>query len=160
MVINYQSWALWGFGGTVVLSILLEASQGLKLTRMNFPYLLGTIFTPHRDRARAIGLLVHIFNGLLFSLIYVAVFQSFGRATWWIGSMLGLIHALFLLVVVMALMPGLHPRMATEQTGPEARRVLEPPGFLALNYGVQTPLSVVVSHVIFGCVLGAFYQLA
>ena len=36
-------------------------------------------------------------------------------------------------------------------------RQLEPPGFLALNYGARTPVSVVVAHLVFGIVLGAFY---
>jgi hypothetical protein len=38
-------------------------------------------------------------------------------------------------------------------------RQLEPPGFLALNYGFQTPISVVIAHIIFGVVLGTFYTL-
>jgi hypothetical protein len=47
--------------------------------------------------------------------------------------------------------------MATEEKGPTVTRQLEPPGFLALNYGYQTPVSVVVAHLIYGAVLGAFY---
>lgn len=160
MAINWGSWALWGFGGTILLSIVQEASQGLKFTRMNIPFMLGTMLTPDRDRAQALGLLVHIFNGAVFSLIYVAVFQSLGRATWWIGCIIGIFHALFLLIVGMSILPGMHPRMASEQQGPDARRQLEPPGFLALNYGVRTPISVLMSHAAFGAVLGAFYKLA
>jgi len=49
--------------------------------------------------------------------------------------------------------------MASEQHGPEAQNKLEPPGFLALHYGVQTPLAIAISHAIFGAILGAFYQL-
>jgi hypothetical protein len=47
--------------------------------------------------------------------------------------------------------------MASEQQGPTLTRQLEPPGFLALNYGFQTPISVIIAHIIFGVVLGAFY---
>jgi hypothetical protein len=36
-------------------------------------------------------------------------------------------------------------------------RQLEPPGFLALNYGFQTPVSVIIAHIVFGVILGAFY---
>jgi hypothetical protein len=36
---------------------------------------------------------------------------------------------------------------------------LEPPGFMALNYGIRTPISVLFSHFVFGAILGAFYQL-
>jgi hypothetical protein len=66
-------------------------------------------------------------------------------------------HATFVLTVGMRVLPGLHPRMATEQQGPTVMRQLEPPGFLALNYGYQTPASVLVAHVAYGSILGAFY---
>jgi hypothetical protein len=46
--------------------------------------------------------------------------------------------------------------MASEQQGPTVVRQLEPPGFLALDYGIQTPLSVIAAHVLFGAILGAF----
>ena len=156
---NWGSWLLWGFIATLALTTLLSGSQGLGLTRMSFPYLIGSIFTPDHDRARVYGFFVHFLNGWFFSLIYVLVFQSLGEASWWVGALLGVGQALFMLVVVMALMPGVHPRMASEAHGPTASRMLEPPGFLALNYGFSTPLSMVLSHVVFGIILGVFYHL-
>jgi hypothetical protein len=50
--------------------------------------------------------------------------------------------------------------MASEQRGPEPTRELEPPGFMALNYGRQTPLITILAHLVYGGILGAFYQLA
>jgi hypothetical protein len=154
---NWPSWLLRGFVGTVVLTTILAASHGLGLTRMNIPYLLGTIFTPNRDRAKLIGVGVHFVNGWVFSLIYVAAFHSWGHAAWWLGSLIGLVHALFVLAVGVSFLPALHPRMANEQYGPTVVRQLEPPGFLALHYGVRTPISVIVAHLAFGAILGAFY---
>ena len=49
--------------------------------------------------------------------------------------------------------------MASEQRGPTPTRQLEPLGFLALNYGRRTPLSVVIAHVLYGAILGGFYHL-
>jgi hypothetical protein len=72
----------------------------------------------------------------------------------------GLGHALFLLMVVVSLMPGVHPRMASERHGPSANRMLEPPGFLALNYGLPTPVSIIATHLVFGMILGSFYHLS
>lgn len=155
---NWGSWLLWGFVATVVLTTLMAGSQGLRLTRMNLPYMLGTIFTPNRDRAKVIGFGVHLVNGWLFSLVYVAAFGAWGGATWWRGAGIGVVHAAFVLTAGMRLMPGMHPRMASEQQGPTVMRQLEPPGFLALNYGYQTPLTVTIAHVAFGMVLGAFYS--
>jgi len=156
---NWDSWLLWGFVATVVLTTISAATQGLGLTRMNIPYMLGTVFTPDRDKAKWYGCLVHLGAGWLFSLIYILIFQSLGAAGWWRGAIIGVCHALFVLVVVVALMPGLHPRMASEQQGPATQNLLEPPGFLALHYGARTPLAVVLSHGMFGAILGAFYHL-
>ena len=156
---NWASWLLWGFAATIVLTTISAVAQGLGLTRMNLPYMLGTIFTPDRDRARLYGFGVHMAFGWTFSLIYVLLFQALGAAGWWRGLVFGLIHASFVLVMIVSLLPGLHPRMASEQHGPTAQNMLEPPGFLALHYGVQTPLAIVVSHAVFGTILGAFYHL-
>lgn len=156
---NWGSWLLWGFLATIVFTTISASAQGLGLTRMSLPYMLGTIFTPDRDRASLYGFGFHVLMGWLFSLIYVSIFQSLGHAGWWRGALIGIIQALFVLVVGTALLPGLHPRMASEQHGPEAHNMLEPPGFLALHYGVQTPLTIVISHVVFGAILGAFYHL-
>lgn len=154
---NWASWLLWGFVGTLVLTTLMAGSQGMRLTRMNLPYMLGTIFTPNRDRAKLIGFGVHVIMGWLFSLLYIAAFHAWGRATWWMGAAVGFVHAAFVLTAGMRLLPGMHPRMASEQQGPTVMRQLEPPGFLALNYGYQTPLSVLIAHLAFGIILGAFY---
>jgi uncharacterized membrane protein YagU involved in acid resistance len=154
---NWSSWLLWGFVSTVVLTSILAGSQGLGMTRMNIPYLLGTMFTPARDRAKLIGTVVHFLNGLLFSLVYVAAFHAWGRATWWLGAAAGIVQAIFVLTVGMPAMSALHPRIANEQYGPSVARQLEPPGFLGLHYGIRTPMSVVLAHVIFGAILGAFY---
>jgi hypothetical protein len=92
-----------------------------------------------------------------FSLIYVATFHAWGKATWWFGATIGLVQAIFVLTILMPILPALHPRMANEQYGPTVVRQLEPPGFLGLHYGLRTPISVLAAHAIFGAILGAFY---
>lgn len=156
---NWESWILSGFVATLSLSSLLAASQGLHLTRMNVPYLLGTIITPERERARLYGFFGHLINGWIFSLLYVYIFEARHIVNWWFGLLLGLAHAMILLTVGMTLLPSIHPRMATERKGPTARRQLEPPGFMALNYGYQTPISVFIAHAAFGAILGSLYHL-
>jgi uncharacterized membrane protein YagU involved in acid resistance len=149
---------LWGFVGTVVLTGLMSASQGLGLSRMSLPYMLGTLFTVDRDKAKLVGFGVHLVNGWLFAFLYAAAFESWRRASWWRGLLIGFVHGAFVLLAGMSLLPGLHPRMASEQHGPTPTRQLEPPGFLALNYGRRTPLSVLLAHLVYGSILGAFYR--
>ena len=67
---------------------------------------------------------------------------------------------LAVLVVFLPILPGLHPRMASEHHGPEPTRALEPPGFLGLHYGRMTPLVTIISHLVYGAILGSFYELA
>lgn len=156
---NWESWILSGFVATLALSTLLVGSQGLRLTRMNIPYLLGTVITPERERARLYGFLAHLVNGWVFSFFYVYIFEARHMVNWWFGLLLGLAHAVVVLTVGMSLLPSIHPRMASERKGPTARRQLEPPGVMALNYGYRTPLSVFISHAVFGAILGSLYHL-
>ena len=157
---NLPSILLWGFVATVVLSTIMEGSRGLGWSRMSLPFMLGTIFTPNYDRASLIGITVQYGIGLLIALLYALIIESWHRANWWLGGTLGLVHGLAFLVLLMPLLPSVHPRMANERTGPDPTRALEPPGFLALNYGSRTPLFTIVAHVAYGMILGGFYRLA
>lgn len=157
---NLESILLWGFVATIVLTAIMQGGQSLGLSRISLPFMLGTMFTASRDRAAMIGFLVHLVAGWLFAAIYALAFESWQRATWWLGAGVGLVHGLAVLVVLMPVLPGFHPRMATEQRGPEPTRELEPPGFLALHYGRRTPLLTLLAHLIYGAILGAFYRLA
>ena len=86
-------------------------------------------------------------------------FALLGRATWWLGGLLGAAAR----------------RRRADRAPPAARRrppahgvapgrarqstaVLEPPGLLALNYGVQTPAVAVAAHLVYGIALGLLLQ--
>jgi len=49
--------------------------------------------------------------------------------------------------------------VVSDSRGPEPTRLLEPPGFLATNYGRMTPVIPVFAHTIYGLILGTFYAL-
>jgi len=149
---------LWSFVATLFLTGLMSGSQNMGLTRMNIPYMLGTMVTPDRDRAKLAGSFLHFLNGWMFAFLYTAAFDSWRKAGWWRGAAIGIVHALFVLAVGVPLLPALHPRMAGEEYGPSPTKQLEPPGFMALHYGPRTPISVVLAHVIYGAILGQFYQ--
>ena len=151
-----MDWLYWGVVATCAQMLFEAATQGLKLTRMSLPFILGSMYTPNRSRAKLIGTLQHIANGLLFTFLYVLGFHLLGVHDWWHGALIGLFQGLVVLLVGMNLLAEFHPRMATERAGPTARRQLEPPGFMALNYGLGTPVSILVSHLVFGTVVGQF----
>ena len=149
---------LWGFAATLLLSVLLAGSRPLGFTRMDLPFMLGTMFTANRNKAPWLGFIAHLTMGWLFAFIYGAAFESTGLYHWWFGAAIGLVHGAFVLTVGLELLNFIHPRMARPFQGPTPTRQLEPPGFLALNYGKGTPIVTLLGHIIYGTILGAFYS--
>ena len=146
-----------GLLGTVVLTTILRGASELRLTRIDLPFLLGTALTGDRVRAKAIGYALHFGFGLLFALMYAAVFVVLDRAGVLLGAALGLVHALFAgSALVNVLLPAVHPRMGTGYDAAGSSPLLEPPGFMLLNYGRQTPLVTIVAHVLYGAIVGGF----
>jgi hypothetical protein len=146
-----------GVVGTIVLTTSLRAAQELGWTRMDLPLLLGTAFTADRSRANVIGYAIHFVNGVLFALLYYAVFAAVGRAGWLLGLALGLVHGVFAGgALVTTLLPAVHPRMGTRWSDAEETPLLEPPGFLLRNYGERTVIGNLVAHLAYGAIVGGF----
>jgi hypothetical protein len=156
---NIPSILLWGFAATVLLTGLSILAQSLGLTRIDIPFIVGTMFTPDRDRARVLGLVIHLANGWVFAIVYGLFFENLHQATWWYGALLGAFQGMFVVVVLLPALPGVHPRMVSDFRGPEPTRLLEPPGFFARNYGSKTPFVLLFAHVMYGLMLGTFYAL-
>lgn len=155
---DWDGWILFGLIATTALTGVLITAQLAGLTRLDLPLVLGTVLTDDPDRARAAGFVLHLAAGQGFALGYAATFALVGQASWWIGGLLGLLHAMVALTVLLPLLPGVHPRMASLRAGPRSTAVLEPPGLLALHYGVQTPTVTLVAHLAFGVVLGMLLE--
>lgn len=151
---DWQGWALFGLLATSVLTVVMIAAQMAGLTRLDLPLVLGTLITPDPDKARIAGFFIHLAAGQGFALGYAATFAILGQATWWMGAILGLLHVTVAMTVILPLLPGIHPRMASARAGLTSAAMLEPPGLLGINYGIQTPLVAVIAHVAYGAVLG------
>jgi hypothetical protein len=151
---DWSGWALFGLIATGVLTVIMVSAQLVGLTRLDIPLLLGTLFTDDPDRARLFGSLAHIGFGQAFALGYAVSFALLDSSTWWLGGLLGLLHAAVALTVLVPLLAGLHPNIASNRAGRSSVAVLEPPGLLALNYGTQTPAVAVVAHLAYGVALG------
>jgi hypothetical protein len=150
-----------GFLGTVVLTTTLRAAGELGLTRMDLPFLLGTAVSADRVRAKLLGYGLHFVFGLVFALGYYAVFVVVDRSGVLLGALLGLLHGLFAgTALVNILLPVVHPRMGTGFDAAGQYPLLEPPGFMLINYGRQTPLATIVSHIAYGAIVGGLVGLS
>jgi hypothetical protein len=144
-----------GFLGTLVLTTMARAASELGITRMDLPFLVGTVVTENRRKAKAFGYAFHFALGLGFALLYGLFFTAIGWSTWWLGALLGVVHAVFMAtVLVNVLLPLVHPRMGTPETAANEFALLEPPGFLMLNYGRNTFLVTLAAHIVYGAIVG------
>ena len=144
-----------GFLGTLALSTMLRAAGEMGFTRMDLPFLLGTTVTDNRSRAKVYGYLFHFGLGLSFGILYGVCFAAIGRSGWWLGALVGALHALFTAtVLVNIVLPVIHRRIGTPETAAHEIALIEPPGFLMLNYGPNTFLVTLVSHMVYGAIVG------
>lgn len=155
---DWAGWLLFGLVATTALTAVMIAAQMTGLTRLDLPLLLGTIVTEDPDRARVAGFFIHVAIGQGFAFGYAASFALLDRATWWLGGLLGLLHVAVAFTVVVPLLAGVHPRMASDRAGPASTAVLEPPGLLGLNYGRETPIVAIAAHLVYGIALGVLLE--
>jgi hypothetical protein len=57
------------------------------------------------------------------------------------------------------LLPLVHPRMATTETAADETTLIEPPGFLMLNYGRSTFLVSLVAHIAYGIIVAIIVKI-
>ena len=146
-----------GAVGSIVLAIGYRIAQELGLTRMDIPFLLGTLFTESRSRANVLGYALHLVIGLVVALLYAAVFAATDEASWWFGLALGAVQAGFVGGgLANVLLPAVHPRMGTPWSDSKDTPLLEPPGFLLINYGRSTLAITLVLNIAYGAIVGAF----
>jgi hypothetical protein len=151
----FRSALAGGFIGTMLLTTMIRAASELGWTRMDLAFLLGTMITDHRRRAKAIGYALFFLFGLAFALVYAACFAAIGSSGWRLGALFGALHAVFVCtVVVNILLPVVHPRIGTPETAADDVALIEPPGFLMLNYGRSTFLITLAAHIAYGIVVG------
>lgn len=144
-----------GLLGTIVLTTLMRAAGELGWTRMDLPFLLGTAVSDDRVRAKVVGYALHFVFGLVFAVGYWAVFATLDQSGALIGAILGLVHALFAgTALVNILLPAVHPRMGTGFDAAGSAPLLEPPGFMLVNYGRRTAIALIAAHIAYGAIVG------
>jgi hypothetical protein len=149
-----------GFLGTLVLTTTLRAANELRLTRVDLPFLLGTAVTSDRARAKAIGYLMHLVTGEVFALVYFGIFVSIDSSGWLLGAVFGLLHGVVsTTALVNVLLPVVHPRMGSTLSAADSHPLLEPPGFLMLNYGRGSPIAGLLAHIAYGAIVGGFVSI-
>lgn len=156
---NVGAILIWGAVATAAMTTVLEGSRQIGWSRISLPFLFGTFVTDKRGRAVLLGFILYVMIGWVFAFFYAVAFEALGTANGWLGALFGCLHGLFLLAVFLPLLAAIHPRMASEYDGPSPVRRLEPPGPFRFNYGIQTPVIILLGQTAYGLMMGIFYPL-
>ena len=128
---------------------------------MDLPFLVGTMVTENRERAKVAGWLLHAGAGLGFGIVYAGIFAATGRSGWAFGAVLGLLHGLVAGTAVMEIvLPFAHRQIGSPSTASPQTPLLEPPGLLMLNYGRTTPVVNAAAHIAYGALVGGLASFA
>jgi hypothetical protein len=170
---DFQFWpaVVAGFAGGAVMTVVMMMMHKSGKTEMDMALIEGAMFTGDRDKAKPLGLMMHlvVMSALVIGSVYALLFAVFdvdSSNAWWVGALFGVAHGL-LAGVMMAMMPKLHPRMADSADSDDRGRhessdgslLLKPPGVFAKNYGKATPGGLLMVHVLYGLVTGLVYGL-
>jgi hypothetical protein len=60
---------LWGLVASAAMVAVLQGSQGLRLSRLNLPFLIGSMFSGRRRRAVIVGMTVYLIGGWVFAVL-------------------------------------------------------------------------------------------
>lgn len=152
---EYNGGAAVGAGVLAGLIMLVPIYMGLAMMprymKMDILKLMGTVMTPVSGMTYPIGLMAHLGASILFALIHIGLFNLFeidsALAAW--GVLFGLGHAV-IAGIAFGMMPAMHKGIKDG--------VIEAPGFMGLNYPQATTMGFVMVHVLYGALVGAFYE--
>lgn len=119
--------------------------------KMDILKLMGTMMLPVSGMTYPAGLMAHLGASIVFALIHVGLFNLFdidsAFAAW--GILFGLGHAV-IAGMAFGMMPVMHRGIKDG--------AVDAPGFMALNYPQATTMGFVMVHVLYGVLVGAFYE--
>ncbi len=142
---------LAGLVATAVMTVLMYLGKTMGMP-MDMPRMLGLMFTgpDSTGLVYALGLMAHLMMGVIFAIVYAALFDLLGvDANWLWGAVFGAVHGV-IAGMAFGMMPAMHPRMGPGE-------VLAAPGPFGVRYGSMVPIGVLLLHVVFGAVVGGVY---
>lgn len=143
------TWAiLSGLVGASAMVALLTLVRLIGLTEMNLGLFLGSALTRELSLGTwLLGFAIHSAMGIVFAIIYAALFERWDGASWWQGMIIALPHILVAGAMVWGL-GLLHPLVPQR---------IEDPDYLFAGFGAPTVITYMLMHLLFGAVVGAVY---
>lgn len=148
--ISWLGAVVWGVVAAVAFALVATLGRTMGMTRMDLLDLLGSLVAAPRTAAsRTLGAVVHLANGAV-----LAVAWAYGTALG--GLSANVWTALGWGAVVWVLALGMLSTIGSVHPAIRAGRQ-DDPGLAATNFGAMTPVGILLSHLVWGAVLGLGY---
>ncbi len=138
-----------GLVGTVAMSMVIAMAPSMGMPKMDIVGMLGSMFS--KEGNTALGWVLHLMMGIVFAIIYAAVWAAgIGSATWVGGLIFGAVHWL-----IVGLMMGGVPMM---HVGIRAGTVKAPGLYMMRDGGMLAFAGGLIGHVVYGLVVALVYS--
>jgi uncharacterized membrane protein YagU involved in acid resistance len=134
-----------GLAGTAVITMMMYSAPMMGMPKMDIAQALGSMFLPQGAAAFTLGMMMHFMNGIIFAIIYGAVWEGLDiDVTWWSGLIFGAVH--FVVAAVgMGMMMSMHQEV-------KAGRMENP-----AKSGPKGMMGSLMGHLLFGLVVALVY---
>ena len=90
-----------GSTGRMAMLLLIYGGPLIGLPRIDVVSMLGSLAAPNKQDAVTLGGAIHFSMGVLFAIIYVALWSiGIGKPLWWWGIVFGAIHGLLVIALL------------------------------------------------------------
>jgi hypothetical protein len=139
VIIHVRDAIVAGSAGRMAMIILIYMGPFLRLPRIDAVGLLGSLAAPNKQSAVTLGGAIHFSLGVLFALVYAALWGvGIGSPTWYWGLLFGMVHGFLviaMLLVSMRMFPPLTQHFNT----------------------VAVMIAILLNHLLFGVVVAVVY---
>jgi hypothetical protein len=128
-----------GSTGRMAMLLLIYGGPLIGLPRIDVVSMLGSLAAPNKQDAVTLGGAIHFSMGILFAIIYVALWSiGIGRPLWWWGIIFGAFHGL-LVIVLLFTVTRKYPQLSESFNG------------------FSVIVAILLDHIVFGVIVSLVY---
>src|SRR5437870_4369526 len=139
LLVHVRDAIIAGSTGRMAMLLLIYGGPLIGLPRIDVVSLLGSLAAPNKQDAVTLGGAMHFTIGILFAIIYAALWSvGIGSPTWWWGLIFGIIHGILVILPLLVV-------TRRYQLSEVSRRL-------------PTTIAILLNHMVFGLVVALVYS--
>ena len=140
LFIHVRDAIIAGSTGRMAMLLIIYGGPLIGLPRIDVVSALGSLAAPNKQDAVTLGGAIHFTMGVLFALIYAALWSiGIGSPTWWWGLIFGVVHGMLIIVTLYVIL----------HRYPQLSEIIN---------GLPVMAAILLNHMVFGLVVALVYS--